>query len=74
MSGYLADANGNYTAQHLRLDLFNLDKALDEGKTTYVDIAYAGLCDDYTKLIGYETGVDNILFYDGSATTEIPTK
>jgi hypothetical protein len=71
MSGFTADAGGKFTAKHLRLDLFNFDRALEDGKTTYVDIAYAALCDDYTEILGKDTSVSEILFYNGEATEKI---
>ena len=71
MSGFTADAGGKFTAKHLRLDLFNFDRALEDGKTTYVDIEYAALCDDYTEILGKDASVSEILFYNGEATEKI---
>lgn len=76
LATYSADSNGKYAAKHLRLDLFNLSKPLEDGKTTYVDIAYVGLCDDYTEILGKDTSVSDILFFDKSSSvaTAIPNK
>ena len=66
---YTADASGKYVAKHLRLDLFNLSSALEAGKKTYVDIAYVGLCDDYTEILKNDATVSEYLFYNGESVT-----
>ena len=69
---YVADDHGKFVAKHLRIDFFNLNEPLADGKTIYYDFGYAGLCDDYTEILGTDTDVSEILFYDGSQTTKIP--
>ncbi len=71
---YKADANGKYIALHCRIDLFNLGGPLEAGKSTYVDLEYFGLTDDYESLIGKDTSVSQISFYDGTTTTVIPVQ
>ena len=66
---YTADASGKYVAKHLRLDLFNLSSALEAGKKTYVDIAYVGLCDDYTEILKNDATVSEYRFYNGESVT-----
>jgi hypothetical protein len=66
---YTADASGKYVAKHLRLDLFNLSAALEGGKTTYVDIGYVGLCDDYAEILKNDTTVSEYQFYNGESVT-----
>ena len=69
---YVADDHGKFVAKHLRIDFFNLNEPLADGKTIYYDFGYVGLCDDYTEILGTDTDVSEILFYDGSQTTKIP--
>ena len=66
---YTADASEKYVAKHLRLDLFNLSSALEAGQKTYVDIAYVGLCDDYTEILKNDTTVSEYRFYNGESVT-----
>ncbi len=63
---FSAAENGDYYATHLRLDLFNFSKPQEGGETAYVDLAYVGLCKDYTAILGEDTSVDNVIFYDGT--------
>ena len=66
---YTADSNGKFVSKHLRVDLFNFGKPLEDGAKTYTDIGYVGLCDDYTEILGTDTSVSSIQFFDGSSTT-----
>lgn len=52
IASYTADSNGKYAAKHVRIDLFNFGSPLEEGKTAYVDIAYIGLTDDTSNILG----------------------
>ena len=72
LSTYKADSHGKYVAKHLRIDLFNLPAPLENGAKTYTDISYIGMCDDYTEIIGSDTSVSEIIFFDGTAV-KIPT-
>jgi hypothetical protein len=71
---YVADANGKFVAKHLRVDLFNFNKPLEGGARTYTDIAYVGLCDDYNEILGSDTSVEKILFFDGTSPVEVPNE
>ena len=66
---YTADSNGKFVSKHLRVDLFNFGKPLEDGAKTYTDIGYVGLCDDYTEILVTDTSVSSIQFFDGSSTT-----
>ena len=69
ISTYTA-TEGKYVATHLRVDFFNFDKPRDPADTlAQIDVAYVGLCDDYTEILGYDTSVENILFFDGTVQT-----
>ncbi|MBQ8409519.1 MAG: hypothetical protein IJY39_11730 [Clostridia bacterium] len=50
IASYTADSNGQYAAKHVRIDLFNFNSPLEDGKTAYVDIAYIGLTDDASHI------------------------
>ena len=64
------ETNGKYTATHLRVDFFNFDKARDPADTqAQVDVAYIGICDDYTEILGSDTDVETVVFFDGTAQT-----
>ncbi len=64
------ETEGKYTATHLRVDFFNFDKARDPADTqAQVDVAYIGICDDYTEILGSDSDVENIIFFDGTAQT-----
>ena len=65
-------SSGKYYAKHLRIDLFNFDKVPEAGTETYVDLAYIGTTDDYTKILGKDASVANLIVYDGAATTVVP--
>ena len=64
--------DGQYYAKHLRIDVFNFDSVPAAGTETYVDFAYIGTTDDYTKIIGKDTTVENLIVYDGTSTTTVP--
>ena len=61
--------SGKYVATHLRIDLFNFGKPRDPADTlAQIDIAYIGLCDDYTEIITSDKSVAELLFYNGKTT------
>lgn len=62
---------GAYNAKHLRIDLFNLDKVPTAGTETYVDLAYIGTTDDYTKIIGKDTSISSLIVYDGTTANTV---
>ena len=68
------DVNGKYAARHLRVDLFNFSNPVEDGSEPYVDLAYVGMTDDYNEIIGKDTSVGEIHFYDGGEIVKIPTK
>lgn len=58
--------NGKYAATHLRVDFFNFDKKRDPADTqAQVDVAYLGLCDDFSEIICSDKSVAEIIFYNG---------
>jgi hypothetical protein len=65
-------SSGAYYAKHLRIDIFNFDKVPEAGTETYVDFAYIGTTDDYTKILGDDTSVENLIVYDGTTATTVP--
>ena len=68
---FSADAEGNYRATHLRIDLFNFGEARNESDIAYVDLAYIGLCEDYERILGNDASVESIIFFD-TETKSVP--
>ncbi len=68
---FKADSNGKYAPNFLRIDFFNFEKPLEEGMTTYVDIEYFGLTDNYEEALGHDKSVTEVSFYDGTETKTI---
>ena len=66
---FKTNADGIYCTQMVRFDMFNLDKPLESGDSTYVDIAYIGFTTDYSAI----DLPDGASLYNGSTITEIPS-
>ena len=61
--------DGKFVATHLRLDFFNFGSPRDPADTiAQVDVAYIGICDDYTEIITHDKSVSELVFFDGNTT------
>ena len=61
---FTANADGDYAATHLRIDLFNFGKPQEGGDRAYVDLEFVALCEDSSALdLGDD---DNVVFYNGA--------
>ena len=56
--------DGKYYATTLRLDYFNIKQTSDDAT---IDVAYVGLSDSFNDIIGYDSDVEEVLFFDGNA-------
>ena len=61
------ETNGKYVATHLRVDFFNFSSPRDPSATiAQVDVAYIGICDDFTEILCSDNGVSEVIFYNGN--------
>ncbi len=65
---YTPDANGKYAANFVRFDMFNLSKPAEAGYELSLDVAYIGMTDDFSEIVGTDRTMESLTFYDGTAT------
>lgn len=68
---YQPRTDGKFYATTVRLDYFNTMQSSDD---VTIDVAYVGMTDNFNEAIGYDDGVETILFFDGNNTYTFAAK
>ncbi|MBQ8409522.1 MAG: hypothetical protein IJY39_11745 [Clostridia bacterium] len=70
LKNFAPDANGNYSVQYMRFDMFNQVTS----ESSYIDIAYVALCDSFEDAIAANLDMETVtLVEDSKGSTTIYT-